>query len=66
MSFTKQAKLRAVRREIRQRRRVYPRLIASGKMTQQEADAEIAVMEAIAADYAAPTLFSSDNAGATA
>ena len=66
MSVTQEAKLRAVRREIRQRRRVYPRLIANGKMTQQEADHEIAVMEAIAADYAAPTLVSSDNAGATA
>lgn len=52
--------------EIRQRRRVYPRPIASGKMTQQAADREIAVMKAIAADYAAPTLFATDNAGAKA
>lgn len=34
-------------REVRQRRRVYPRLVASGKMSQEFADRQIAVMEAI-------------------
>ncbi|WP_412508779.1 hypothetical protein [Roseovarius sp. SYSU LYC5161] len=44
-------KYAAVRREIRQRRRVYPRLIEQGKMSQADADREIAIMEAIADDY---------------
>ena len=38
-----------VRREIAMRRRVYPRWIESGKMTQAKADREIAVMEAVLA-----------------
>ena len=44
-------KLREINREIGQRRRVYPRLIAKGAMTQQAADRQIAIMEAIRADY---------------
>ena len=39
--------IEAVEREIRFRRYVYPRRIAQGKMTQQQADAEIARMEAV-------------------
>ena len=38
-------------RELRMRRRVYPRFVQTGKLTQAEADREIAVMEAILADY---------------
>ena len=49
--FTAADKLAAVRREITMRRRVYPRWVLSGKMTQAKADGEIAVMEQIAADY---------------
>lgn len=44
-------KLREINREIGQRRRVYPRLVAAEKMTQQAADRHIAIMEAIRADY---------------
>lgn len=44
-------KLREINREIGQRRRVYPRLVAAEKMTQQAADRQIAIMEAIRADY---------------
>ena len=44
-------KLREINREIGQRRRVYPRLVAAEKMTQQTADRQIAIMEAIRADY---------------
>lgn len=44
-------------REVKQRRRVYPRLIADGRMTQDFADRQIAIMEAIAADYAEADLF---------
>lgn len=50
----------AAERELKMRRRVYPRWIASGRMTQAEADREIRVMEAIAADYAEPNLFSTE------
>jgi hypothetical protein len=38
-------------REVKQRRRVYPNLVASGKMTQEFADKQIQMMEAIARDY---------------
>jgi hypothetical protein len=34
-------------REVRQRKRVYPRLVHTGKMTQAEADKEIAMMQSI-------------------
>lgn len=33
------------------RRSLYPKWVANGRMTQQEADDRIAVMEAIAKDY---------------
>ena len=36
-----------VEREIRQRHRVYPRLVERGTMKQQQADAEIAAMNAV-------------------
>lgn len=36
-----------VNREIAMRRRVYPRLVASGKMTQEQADQRIAAMHAV-------------------
>lgn len=51
MTFTAQDKLEAVERELAFRRRVYERRVADGKMTQQLADRQIAVFEAIAADY---------------
>jgi hypothetical protein len=38
-------------REVKQRRRVYPNLVASGRMTQEFADQQIQMMEAIAQDY---------------
>ena len=43
-----------IERELRMRRRVYPRFVQNGKLTQAEADREIAVMEAILADYPDP------------
>ena len=45
-------KLECVRREIAMRRRVYYNRVRSGLMTQAHADREIAIMEAIEADYA--------------
>lgn len=37
----------AAKREVGQRLRVYPRLVQSGKMTRQKADAETEAMKAI-------------------
>ena len=59
--FTTQAKHAAAIREVGMRRRVYPRWVAQGKMTAKQAATEIAVMEAIAADYAEPDLFGGNN-----
>jgi len=50
-TFTAADKLRAAERELAFRKRVYPRQIAAGKMTDGFAAAQIAVMEAIVADY---------------
>lgn len=50
-SFAAAEKLQAVERESRQRRHVYPRLVAAGKMTQRQADRQIAIMLAIEEDY---------------
>jgi hypothetical protein len=44
-------KLRCIEREIAMRKTVYPKWVASGRMKQDKADREIAVMESIAADY---------------
>lgn len=49
--FNNDDKRAAIEREIKMRRRVYPRWVDKGTMTQTQADREIAVMEAILADY---------------
>ena len=49
--FTADDKLKAVEREIGYRKYVYPRRVMDKKMTQETADAQIALMEAIADDY---------------
>lgn len=49
--FDETEKLKCLEREIAMRRRVYPKWIASGKLKQEKADREIAIMEAIADDY---------------
>lgn len=41
--------IRCVGREIGLRRNVYPKWVASGRMKQQDADREIAAMEAVLA-----------------
>jgi len=51
MIFTAQQKREAVERELKFRRRVYPRFVADRKITQQFADEQIAIFEAIRADY---------------
>ena len=50
--FTNKDKREAVDRELSYRRRVFPRLIATGKMYKQTADQQIAIFEAIREDYA--------------
>jgi hypothetical protein len=49
--FSTTDKLKCLEREIAMRRNVYPRWIASGRFKPVQAAREIAVMEAIAADY---------------
>jgi len=49
--ITAETKLACLDREIKMRRRVYPRWVADGRMTQAKADDEIKTMEAIADDY---------------
>lgn len=46
-------KLAEIRREIAMRRRLYPGWVAKGTMHQVTADRQIAIMEAMASDYAA-------------
>lgn len=50
--FTAEQKRKAVERELGYRRRVYPRRIELNQMTQKMADDQIAIFEAILADYA--------------
>ena len=45
-------KKKAIERELTYRRRVYPRWIADGRMTQKLADQQIDIFEAIRDDYA--------------
>jgi hypothetical protein len=52
MMFTARDKATEARREVGYRRRVYARLVGEGKMKGHDADRQIAIMEAIAADYA--------------
>ena len=52
MEFSAAEKHRAVVREIEFRKYVYPRRVMKGDMSQAQADKQIALMEAIAADYA--------------
>jgi hypothetical protein len=49
--YTDQDKFRCLARELQLRRRVYPRLVGSGRMNASEAQHEIALMAAIVADY---------------
>lgn len=53
--FTAAEKLACAERELKLRRRVYPRWIERGQMTQKLADHEIACMESICADYRSQT-----------
>lgn len=50
-SATPKEKLACAARELAMRRNVYPKWVANGRMKQETADREIAVMESIVADY---------------
>jgi len=52
-AYTDHEKLRCVERELKFRNHTYPRRVVAGRMTQQQADREIYLMEDIAADYTA-------------
>jgi hypothetical protein len=57
VSFTLTEKRSCVEREIRMRRRVYPRWVHQGKMNKGTAEREIALMQAILdEDLKEPTL----------
>ena len=56
MTITRDMKISALKRELHMRGRVYPHRVAEGRMTQADADREIAVMQAILADYEGPDL----------
>lgn len=51
MAFSDREKLAAIERELRYRRGVYPRLIRSGKMTEEQAIVQVDLFESIADDY---------------
>jgi hypothetical protein len=55
------------KREVQMRRRVYPRWVTEGRITQMEADRQIAIMQAIEDEYAErvrreePSLFGAEH-----
>ena len=51
MSYTANQKRKAIERELDYRRFVFPKRVAAGKMTQRQADEQIAIFEEIARDY---------------
>lgn len=51
MAFTAKEKLDCVDREVRLRVRTYERLIKTGRMNEDKATREVAIMREIAADY---------------
>ncbi|MFN3891944.1 MAG: hypothetical protein ACK4MV_16235 [Beijerinckiaceae bacterium] len=53
MTITTADKLKELRREMGQRKRVYARLIENGKLTQEAANRQIAILESIILDYEA-------------
>lgn len=53
MAITIDDKIAALRREIGMRYRVYPKRVADRRMTQADADRQIAIAEAILQDYVA-------------
>ena len=67
--FTNEQKYKAANREVGKRKWVYAQLVARGKLSRQDADYEIAIMQEVAQDYYAllpqepcqPDLFDEDD-----
>ncbi len=55
--FDREQKLQCILRELRMRRNVYPKWVADRRLSQADADEQIALMEAIRDDYMPPGLF---------
>jgi hypothetical protein len=53
MTFTAEQLATCAEREVKQRRRVYPRWVDDERMSKEFADQQIAMMEQIARDYRA-------------
>ena len=53
MSYSIVAKHKELLREIALRKRFYPKWVFEQRMTQEQANEQLAIMEAIASDYAA-------------
>lgn len=53
--ITDSDKLAEIKREIRMRHSVYPKLIKGGKLSEKDAARQIAILEAIEKDYAEST-----------
>jgi hypothetical protein len=49
--FTAAEKAAEAKAELRQRHRVYDRMVRNGRMTRAQADRKIAIMDAIRRDY---------------
>lgn len=49
--FSAREKMQAAQREVGYRRWVYPKRVADGKMTQAQADREIALLDEMSRDY---------------
>ena len=62
-SFTDAELAACAEREVRQRRRVYPRLIRKGSMTTAEADHETAMMKAIGQHFGGRVAEQPQNSG---
>jgi len=50
-TYTRAQKRAEISRELSMRRKVYPRQVASGRMSEEEAESHIRIMEAIWDDY---------------
>lgn len=61
MTYSTQRKIACLDREIGMRKRVYPRFVITNKMTETSAKEEIAVLEAIKADYETGSLPGASN-----
>jgi hypothetical protein len=49
--FTAEQKYKEALREVAMRKRLYPKWVQKGQMTEMDAAAKIAIMQAIATDY---------------